>query len=57
MSYLLFIGFDNDIGLFRYKNQAGLETEPLEKMGWYVAFQLNSMMLGLVIEKMRLLKR
>ena len=37
MSYLLFCAeFDNNIGLFRYKNQSGIETEPLEKDGvWY----------------------
>lgn len=32
MAYLLFCSeFDNNIGLFRYKNQTGIETEPLEK--------------------------
>lgn len=37
MAYLLFCAeFNNDIGLFRYKNQTGIETEPLEKEGvWY----------------------
>ena len=39
MSYLLFCSeFDNDIGLFRYKNQTGLETEPLEKDGVVCGF-------------------
>ncbi|MCS4533939.1 AVAST type 4 anti-phage nuclease Avs4 [Neisseria montereyensis] len=37
MAYFLFCAeFDNHIGLFRYKNQTGIETEPLEKDGvWY----------------------
>ncbi|ULJ60021.1 AVAST type 4 anti-phage nuclease Avs4 [Wielerella bovis] len=37
MSYLLFCSeFNNNVGLFRYKNQSGIETEPLEKEGvWY----------------------
>jgi tRNA A37 threonylcarbamoyladenosine biosynthesis protein TsaE len=40
MSYLLFCAeFDNRIGLFRYKNQAGLETEPIEKDGLWYGFQ------------------
>lgn len=40
MSYLLFCAeFDNRIGLFRYKNQTGIETEPIEKDGRYFGFQ------------------
>ena len=40
MSYLLFCAeFDNKIGLFRYKNQAGIETEPIEKDGIFYGFQ------------------
>lgn len=40
MSYLLFCAeFNNKIGLFRYKNQAGLETEPFEKDGIWYGFQ------------------
>lgn len=40
MSYLLFCAeFDNRIGLFRYKNQTGIETEPIEKDGIYYGFQ------------------
>ncbi|SHF22447.1 AVAST type 4 anti-phage nuclease Avs4 [Chryseobacterium takakiae] len=40
MSYLLFCAeFNNRIGLFRYKNQAGIETEPIEKDGKYYGFQ------------------
>lgn len=40
MSYLLFCAeFDNRIGLFRYKNQTGIETEPIEKNGIYYGFQ------------------
>ena len=32
LAYLLFCAeLDNRIGLFRYKNQTGLETEPVEK--------------------------
>lgn len=39
MSYLLFCAeFDNHIGLFRYKNQTGIETEPLEKDGILYGF-------------------
>ncbi|MEO9257049.1 MAG: hypothetical protein ABI207_01630 [Crocinitomicaceae bacterium] len=40
MSYLLFCAeFDNQIGLFRYKNQTGIETEPIEKDGKSYGFQ------------------
>lgn len=40
MSYLLFCAeFNNRIGLFRYKNQAGIETEPIKKDGKYFGFQ------------------
>lgn len=40
LSYLLFCEeFNNSIGLFRYKNQTGIETEPIEKGGKYYAFQ------------------
>ncbi len=40
MSYLLFCSeLNNHIGLFRYKNQAGVETEPIEKDGKYYGFQ------------------
>jgi len=40
MSYLLFCAeFENRIGLFRYKNQTGIETEPIEKDGIYSGFQ------------------
>jgi len=40
MSYLLFCAeFNNRIGLFRYKNQAGIETEPIEKDGIFYGFQ------------------
>lgn len=40
MSYLLFCAeLNNRIGLFRYKNQTGIETEPLEKEGIYCGFQ------------------
>ncbi|MEA4974944.1 MAG: AVAST type 4 anti-phage nuclease Avs4 [Paludibacter sp.] len=40
MSYLLFCAeFDNRIGLFRYKNQTGIETEPIEKDGVHFGFQ------------------
>jgi hypothetical protein len=40
MSYLLFCAeLGNRIGLFRYKNQTGIETEPLEKDGEYFGFQ------------------
>ncbi len=40
MSYLLFCAeFNNRIGLFRYKNQTGIETEPIDKDGKYYGFQ------------------
>jgi hypothetical protein len=40
MSYLLFCAdFKNRIGLFRYKNQTGIETEPIEKDGIFYGFQ------------------
>jgi len=40
MSYLLFCAeFDSKIGLFRYKNQTGIETEPIEKNGTFYGFQ------------------
>ncbi|MGR6502009.1 AVAST type 4 anti-phage nuclease Avs4 [Shewanella sp. Koi 1] len=40
MSYLLFCAeFNNRIGLFRYKNQTGIETEPFEKDGKLYGFQ------------------
>ncbi|HOW74636.1 MAG TPA: ATP-binding protein, partial [Candidatus Competibacteraceae bacterium] len=40
MSYLLFCAeFNNRVGLFRYKNQTGIETEPIEKDGKYFGFQ------------------
>lgn len=40
MSYLLFCAeFNNRIGLFRYKNQTGIETEPIEKDEVYYGFQ------------------
>lgn len=40
MSYLLFCAeFNNKIGLFRYKNQTGIETETIEKDGKYFGFQ------------------
>ena len=40
MSYLLFCAeHNNRIGLFRYKNQTGIETEPLYKNGKTLGFQ------------------
>ncbi|WP_410005840.1 AVAST type 4 anti-phage nuclease Avs4 [Aequorivita nionensis] len=40
LSYLIFCAeLNNRIGLFRYKNQTGIETEPLEKDGEYYGFQ------------------
>ena len=40
MSYLLFCAeFNNRIGLFRYKNQTGIETEPIENEGKIYGFQ------------------
>lgn len=40
LSYLLFCAeFDKRIGLFRYKNQTGIETELIEKNGRHYGFQ------------------
>src|SRR5690606_4105277 len=40
LSYLLFcIEFGNKIGLFRYKKQTGIETEPIENEGLFYGFQ------------------
>lgn len=40
MSYLLFCAeFKNRIGLFRYKKQTGIETEPIDKDGKISGFQ------------------
>jgi len=40
MAYFLFCTeLDNHIGVFRYKNQPGSETEPIEKDGKFYAFQ------------------
>ncbi len=40
MTYLLFCAeFNNRIGLFRYKNQTGIETEPIEKENKFYGFQ------------------
>jgi hypothetical protein len=40
LSYLLFCAeLENRIGLFRYKNQTEIETEPLEKDGVLYGFQ------------------
>ncbi len=40
MSYLLFCAeLNTRIGLFRYKNQTGIETEPFEKDGVFYGFQ------------------
>lgn len=40
LSYLLFcVELNNRIGLFRYKNQTGIETEPIEKDDVFYGFQ------------------
>ena len=40
MSYFLFcVELNNNIGLFRYKNQTGIETEPVEKDNFFYGFQ------------------
>lgn len=40
LSYLLFcVEFNQDTGIFRYKNQAGIETEPIEHEGKIIGFQ------------------
>ena len=40
LCYLLFCDeFNQDSGIFRYKNQAGIETEPIEHEGVFIGFQ------------------
>ena len=40
MCYFLFCEqFNQPYGIFRYKNQAGIETEPIEYDGKYIGFQ------------------
>jgi hypothetical protein len=40
LSYLLFCAeFDKKLGVFRYKNQTGIETEPIENDGKFYGFQ------------------
>lgn len=40
LCYLLFCNeFNQNIGIFRYKNQAGIETEPIEYEGKVIGFQ------------------
>ncbi|MDI6707159.1 MAG: ATP-binding protein, partial [Bacillota bacterium] len=40
LSYLLFCDeFNKDTGIFRYKNQTGIETEPIEHEGKIIGFQ------------------
>ena len=40
LSYLLFCSqFNIDMGIFRYKNQAGIETEPIEFEDEFIGFQ------------------
>ena len=46
--YLLFCReFDKPIGIFRYKNQSGIETEPIQKgdeiIGWQAKFYDSSL--------------
>jgi len=52
MSYLLFCAeFDIRIGLFRYKNQTGIETEPIEKGGKYYGFQSKYYTTSIAVNK------
>lgn len=40
LCYFLFCDeFNQDMGIFRYKNQAGIETEPIEREGKIIGFQ------------------
>ncbi|HAT1881200.1 TPA: ATP-binding protein [Legionella pneumophila] len=40
LCYLLFCKeFDKNIGIFRFKNQAGIETNPIEKDGFFIGWQ------------------
>ena len=40
LSYLLFCDeFNQDTGIFRYKNQTGIETEPIEHEEKIIGFQ------------------
>ncbi|MBR9776730.1 MAG: ATP-binding protein [Cytophagales bacterium] len=52
MSYLLFCAeFNNRIGLFRYKNQTGIETEPIEKDGKHFGFQSKYYTTSIAVNK------
>jgi hypothetical protein len=52
MSYLLFCAeFNSRIGLFRYKNQTGIETEPIEKDGKYYGFQSKYYTTSIAVNK------
>ncbi len=52
MSYLLFCTeFNNRIGLFRYKNQTGIETEPIEKDGKHYGFQSKYYTTSIAVNK------
>jgi hypothetical protein len=40
LCYLLFCNeFNQNTGIFRYKNQTGIETEPIEHKGKMIGFQ------------------
>ena len=52
MSYLLFCAeHNNRIGLFRYKNQTGIETEPLYKDGKILGFQSKNYTTSISVNK------
>jgi hypothetical protein len=52
MSYLLFCAeFNSRIGLFRYKNQTGIETEPIEKDGKHYGFQSKYYTTSIAVNK------
>lgn len=52
MSYLLFCAeFDIRIGLFRYKNQTGIEAEPIETDGKYYGFRSKYYTTSIAVNK------
>ncbi|MGD1151555.1 MAG: hypothetical protein ABR911_01575 [Syntrophales bacterium] len=53
LCYHLFCSeFNNDIGVFRYKNQTGIETDPIERDGEVVAWQAKYLDTAISTKKM-----
>ncbi len=56
LAYNLFCEeFSIDLGIFRYKNQTGIETEPIVKDGQYIGFQAKFYDTGLASNKQDIL--